>query len=81
MHGIKKNEGGRYMYYLACCDSEGKCIGFLRNDRTMSEDPDNETDKLMAFKKKGDANETILQINMSRLLPYGYPFRVTLVKG
>ena len=69
------------MYYLACCDSEGKCIGFLRNDRTMSKDPDSEIDKLMSFKKKGDANETILQINMSRLLPYGYPFRVTLVKG
>lgn len=69
------------MYYLACCDSEGRCIGFLRNDRTMSKDPDNEMDKLMKFKKKSDCNETVLQINLSRLLPNGYPFRVTPVKG
>lgn len=69
------------MYYLACCDSEGRCIGFLRNDRTMSKDPDNEIDKLMKFKKKSDCNETVLQINLSRMLPNGYPFRVTPVKG
>lgn len=69
------------MYYLACCDSEGRCIGFLRNDRTMSKDPDNEMDKLMKFKKKSDCNEMVLQINLSRLLPNGYPFRVTPVKG
>ena len=69
------------MYYLACCDSNGKCIGFLRNDRTMSKDPDNEMDKLMSFKKKGDANEIVMQINLSRmLLPNGYPFRVTPVR-
>ena len=70
------------MWYLACCDDEGKCFGFLRKDKTVSEDPDNEINSLMSFKAKKDANETILQINLSRkLLPNGYPFRVAAVKG
>ena len=70
------------MYYLACCDDSGKCIGFLRNDKTVSTDPDNEKDKLMRFKKKADTNEICLQINLSRmLLPNGYPFRIVAVKG
>ena len=72
------------MYYLACCDDEGKCIGFLRNDKTMSTDPDNEMEKLMKFKKKSDTNETCMQINLSHsLFPNGmrYDFRVVPVKG
>lgn len=70
------------MWYLAVCDDEGKCIGFLREDRTVSKDPDNEKDKLMKFKRKKDTNETCMQINLSRMfLPEGYPFRVAPVKG
>lgn len=69
------------MYYLACCDSDGKCFGFLRQDKTISKNPDNERDKLMKFKKKSDSNEIVLQINMSQMLPNGYPFRVVAVKG
>lgn len=69
------------MYYLACCDSDGKCFGFLRQDKTVSKNPDNERDKLMKFKKKSDSNEIVLQINMSQMLPNGYPFRVVAVKG
>ncbi len=69
------------MYYLACCDSDGKCFGFLRQDKTVSKNPDNERDELMKFKKKSDSNEIVLQINMSQMLPNGYPFRVVAVKG
>ena len=69
------------MYYLACCDSDGKCFGFLRRDKTVSKNPDNERDKLMKFKKKSDSNEIVLQINMSQMLPNGYLFRVVAVKG
>ncbi len=69
------------MYYLACCDDSGKCFGFLRKDKTVSKNPDNEKETLMSFKKKADTNEICLQINLSRmLLPNGYPFRVTAVK-
>lgn len=69
------------MYYLACCDYDGKCFGFLRQDKTVSKNPDNERDKLMKFKKKSDSNEIVLQINMSQMLSNGYPFRVVAVKG
>lgn len=70
------------MYYLACCDDRGKCIGFLRKDKTVSDNPDNEMEKLMAFGKKKDCNEMMLQINLSKmLLPNGFNFRVTPVKG
>lgn len=70
------------MYYLACCDNNGKCFGFLRKDRSVSRDPDNETEKLMAFKRKKDTNEIVLQINLGHmLLPNGCAFRVTAVKG
>lgn len=69
------------MYYLACCDNNGKCFGFLRTDKTVSTDPDKEKDKLMKFKKKADTNEVCLQINLSHgFLPNGYPFRVAAVK-
>lgn len=69
-------------YYLACCDSDGRCFGFLRTDDTVSKDPDNEVDKLLVFKRKSDANEKVLQINLSHaLLPNGFPFRVTPVRG
>ena len=70
------------MWYIAACDDEGKCFGFLRTDKTVSKDPDNEMDKLMSFKRKADTNEICLQINMSKmLLPNGYSFRVVAVKG
>ena len=69
------------MWYLAACDSEGKCFGFLRNDKTISKDPDNEMDKLMKFKTKRDTNEICLQINMGHhLLPDGPSFRVAPVR-
>ncbi len=70
------------MYYLACCDNNGRCFGFLKKDRTISKDPDNEMDKLMAFKRKKDTNEIVLQINLGHmLLPNGCSYRVTAVKG
>ena len=70
------------MYYLACCDNDGKCFGFLRKDRSISHDPDNEMDKLMSFKRKKDANEIVLQINLGHmLLPNGCGYRVAIVKG
>ena len=69
------------MWYLACCDNEGKCFGFLRKDRTVSTNPDAELWKLMSFKRKADTNETIMQINLSHmLLPNGSAYRVTAVK-
>ena len=72
------------MWYLATVDDEGKCFGFLKNDMTISKDPDNEKDQLMTFKRKADTNELCMQINFSRtLLPnsVGYSFRVAPVKG
>lgn len=70
------------MYYLAACDEEGKCFGFLRKNGTVSEDPDNELEQLMSFKKKADTNETILKINLGHaFLPNGPDFRVVAVKG
>ena len=69
-------------YYLACCDNDGRCFGYLKNDKTVSTDPDNEVDQLMAFKRKADTNEIVMQINMSHMLmPNGYPFRVVAVRG
>lgn len=72
------------MWYLAACDDEGKCFGFLRNDMSISKDPDNEMDKLMKFKRKADTNELCMQINLSKMLlpnSIGYSFRVAPVKG
>ena len=70
------------MWYLACCDDSGKCFGYLKKDKTVSKDPDNEINQLMAFKRKKDANEIIMQINMSHLLmPNGFDFRVAVIKG
>lgn len=70
------------MWYLACCDNEGKCFGFLRKDKTVSTNPDAELGKLMSFKRKADTNETIMQINLSHMLmPNGVAYRVTAVKG
>ena len=71
------------MWYLATCDSEGQCFGFLRNDFTVSKDPDNEQDKLMKFKRKADTNEICLKINFSHMLlpsSVGYSFRVAPVR-
>jgi len=70
------------MWYLACCDNDGRCFGFLRKDRTVSTNPDAESEKLMSFKRKADTNETIMQINLSHMLmPNGVAYRVTAVKG
>ena len=70
------------MWYLACCDNDGRCFGFLRKDRTVSTNPDVELEKLMSFKRKADTNETIMQINLSHMLmPNGVAYRVTAVKG
>ncbi len=70
------------MYYLAACDNDGRCFGFLRKDRTVSRDPDNEMDQLMAFKRKKDTSEIVLQINFGHmLLLNGCEYRVTAVKG
>lgn len=70
------------MWYLACCDNNGKCFGFLRKDKTVSTNPDAELGKLMSFKRKADTNETIMQINLSHMfLPNGVTYRVTAVKG
>lgn len=70
------------MYYLACCDDAGKCFGFLRNDRTISTDPGADMDNLMSFKRKKDASEIIMQINLSHMLmANGIPYRVAAVKG
>ena len=70
------------MYYLACCDDNGICFGYLKKDRRVSENPDRDKENLMCFAKKRDANEIIMQVNLSNvLLMDGYPFRVTAVKG
>lgn len=70
------------MYYLAVCDSDGKCIGFLKNNMEISKNPDDELNKLMSFKKKSDSNEKVMQINLGHtLLPNGFLYRVTTVKG
>jgi len=70
------------MYYLAACDIDGRCFGFLRTDNTISKNPDKEMDKLICFKKKSEASEKVMQINLGHLLlPNGAPFRVAVVKG
>lgn len=70
------------MYYLAVCNNEGKCYGFLREDNSISKDPDNEMDKLISYKKKSEASEKAMQINLGHaLLPNGAGYRVAVVKG
>lgn len=69
------------MYYLAVCDDDGKCYGFLKKDNSISYDPDNESDELMCFKIKKDASEKVFQVNLSHLLlPNGYDYRLAVVK-
>lgn len=70
------------MYYLAACDNNGKCFGFLKKDRTISKNPDADMDQLMVFKRKKDTNEITMQINFGHmLLPNGPAYRVVAVKG
>lgn len=71
------------MYYLACCDDEGKCFGYLdKNNNPVSDENKFNDDYLLTFKDKRTANEKIMQINLGKiLLPNGYPFRVVAVKG
>ncbi len=69
-------------FYLAACNSEGICYGFLREDGSISENPDNETGLLMGFEKESDAAMRVLQINLGHiLLPNGAPYRVAVVRG
>ena len=68
-------------YYLATCDSDGKCFGFLRTDRLISKDPDNEMDRLLSYKKKHDAEMEAMRINLGHtLLPDGPAYRVAVVR-
>lgn len=70
------------MYYLAVCDNAGRCYGFLRIDNTVSTNPDNEIKNLISYKKKSEALERAMQINLGHLLlPNGADFRVAVVKG
>ena len=70
------------MYYLAACDNEGKCFGYLRIDNTVSENPDDEMDKLLCYEKKSEASEKAMKINLGHaLLPNGSKFRIAVVKG
>jgi hypothetical protein len=69
------------MWYLAVCDDTGKCIGFLKKDKTISSDPDSEMENLMSFKKKKDTNELAMQINLGHvLIKDGCEYRITPVK-
>lgn len=69
------------MYYLAVCNNDGICYGFLKKDGGISTDPDNEKDLLEMFRKKSEANKKCLQINLGHmLLPDGALFRVAVVK-
>lgn len=69
------------MWYLAACDDDGVCFGLLRKDKSVSENPNAEASKLMTFKTKKQASETVMQINLSyKLMPNGYRFRVAPVK-
>lgn len=70
------------LWFLACCDDDGVCIGYLTKNQQVCEDPDNDISNLMSFDKKKDAEAKAMQINLSKaLLPNGYPFRVVVVKG
>lgn len=70
------------MYYLAACDNEGKCLGFVTKWAGVSTDPDKEIESLAAYVSKAKASERALQINLGHaLLPNGAPYRVTVVKG
>ena len=69
------------MYYLAVCNDEGICYGFLKANNTVTKNPDADRDNLMCFKKKSDANSKAMQINLGHLLlPHGADFRVAVVK-
>ena len=72
----------KYRYYIACCDDNGKCIGYLKNDDSVSSDPDKDIDELMCFDTKPAASEKVMKANLSRLLmPSGIPYRTVAVRG
>ncbi len=48
------------MWYLAACDDDGVCFGLLRKDKSVSENPNAEASKLMTFKTKKQASETVM---------------------
>lgn len=72
-------------YYLAVCNEDGICVGFLKQDDTVCTDADlldKHPEILLSYKRKADANEKVLQINLSHLLlPNGIPYRVVAVKA
>lgn len=69
------------MWYLAACNNDGKCFGFVTKDGNVTEDTE-DLNKLKSFKTKKETNEIILQTNLSHmLLPNGSPYRVVAVKG
>lgn len=72
----------KILWFLAVCNDDGVCVGYLTKDEQICESPDDNIDSLMCFNRKKDADEKALQINLSKaLLPNGYPFRVAVVKG
>ena len=72
----------KYRYYIACCDNDGKCMGYLKNDDSVSSDPEKDLNELMNFDTKTDANTKVMQMNLGRLLlPNGAPYRAVAVRG
>ena len=69
------------MWYLAACDNDGKCFGFVTKDDKVTENTE-DLSKLKAFKTKKETNKIVMQINLGHmLLPNGRPYRVCAVKG
>lgn len=76
------------VYVLACCDADGRCFGFLRNDKETVETDGKKLDEtnfiknnLAVYKRKKDTNEICMQINLGHmLLPNGRAYRVTPVR-
>ncbi len=67
-------------FLLVVCDSQNVCRGFLREDGSISQDPDNEFELLMIFNKGSNASMRASQINQEHnLLPDGTPYRVAVM--
>ena len=68
-------------YYLAACDDNGKCFGFLKNNG-VSRNPEAEKAELISFENKTDAGIAAMQVNLGyMLLPGGPSYRVTVVEA
>jgi len=70
------------MYALACCDSDGRCVGFLGKDNSVINNNSKLTEEYLdVYRNKKDANQRTLQINLGHmLLPNGFDYRVVPVK-